>query len=114
MGDISNYIPNELFKIVQQVCAEDNSKAYLVGGAVRDAFLDIRCTDFDIEIYNIPLDNLLRKLSIYGKIHAVGKSFGVIKLISPTGMNYDFSLPRIDSKRSQGHKGFEIKCDPSL
>ena len=114
MGDISNYIPNELFKIVQQVCAEDNSRAYLVGGAVRDAFLDIRCTDFDIEIYNIPIDELLKRLANYGKIHAVGKSFGVIKLISPTGMNYDFSLPRIDSKRSQGHKGFEIKCDPSL
>ena len=114
MGDISNCIPNELFKIAQRICTVNNSRAYLVGGAVRDAFLGIGCTDFDIEVYNIPLDKLLRKLTNYGKIYTVGKSFGVIKLISPAGINYDFSLPRIDSKKSQGHKGFEIKCDPSL
>ena len=85
--------------------------AIIVGGSVRDHFLNKDSKDLDIEVYGLetfdPLTNILSK---YGKVDMVGKSFGVIKLTTVEN-DYDFSFPRTESKVNGGHKGFEIISD---
>ena len=46
-------------------------------------------------------------MSQYGNVSEVGKSFGVIKL-SADGEDYDFSLPRTESKSGEKHQDFSI------
>ncbi|HBF03146.1 MAG TPA: hypothetical protein DDW77_08280, partial [Verrucomicrobiales bacterium] len=55
------------------------AKAYLVGGCVRDALLGHPVHDYDIEVYGMPMEKLLKHLQSRGRTDAVGKSFGVIK-----------------------------------
>jgi tRNA nucleotidyltransferase (CCA-adding enzyme) len=86
----------------------------IVGGYIRDALLNIDSKDIDIELYGISsLDKLELYLEEFGKVNSVGKSFGVTKL-QFKGFDLDFSLPRLDSKSTEGHKGFEIKIDTTL
>lgn len=44
----------------------------------------------------------------------IGKAFGVIKFRDKEGNDYDFSLPRRDSKTGEGHTGFDIQVDPNM
>lgn len=46
-------------------------------------------------------------------MNVVGKSFGVCKLLA-FGLDLDFSFPRIDSKVSSGHKGFDVRVSPNI
>lgn len=85
----------------------------MVGGSVRDEILGIPCKDIDIEVYGLNYEKLVEILSRYGKVSVVGQSFGVIKLQTSEG-DYDFSLPRKDSKIGEGHKGFNVKVDSDL
>lgn len=83
-------------------------KAILVGGFVRDHFTGNQTLDLDIELYGIDsIDTLEHILIPFGKVNAVGKSFGVVKL-SYGGYEIDFSPPRIESKQGSGHKGFDV------
>src|SRR5690606_19773099 len=51
----------------------------------------------------------------FGPTDVVGRSFGVIKIRSgATGNEYDFSLPRRESKTGAGHRGFAVRPDPML
>jgi len=105
--------PKQLDKIFYKLNI-NNAKAILVGGFVRDALLDIKSKDIDIEVYGISsfqhLENILQE---FGDVNSVGKSFGICKL---KFQNYDldFSLPRVDSKISSGHSGFDVKVNPNL
>ncbi|MCD6433483.1 MAG: CCA tRNA nucleotidyltransferase, partial [Sulfurimonas sp.] len=56
------------------------------------------------------LEDILKE---FGKVNSVGKSFGVCKL-SLDDLDLDFSLPRIDSKISVGHRGFNIKIESDI
>ncbi|MFA5216708.1 CCA tRNA nucleotidyltransferase [Sulfuricurvum sp.] len=81
----------------------------IVGGYVRDALIAHPTHDMDIELYGLTsLEELEVILKPFGKLNAVGKSFGVLKL-SYQGLTIDFSPPRIESKHGAGHKGFEIE-----
>lgn len=81
-------------------------RAYLVGGALRDALLGLELKDFDIEVYDIKpalFEKLMQELGALG----VGKSFFVYKY-----KNYDLALARTENKISYGHKGFKVlPCD---
>lgn len=91
------------------------SRAFLVGGCVRDALLLGRpSTDFDVEVYGTDYDTLAHALAPFGATDVVGRSFGVIVLRLPDGSTVDFSLPRRDSHTGRGHRGFHITPDPSL
>lgn len=105
-------LPAELTRLLREVPAL--SRAYLVGGCVRDALLGIAHKDFDIEVYGVDYETLARGLSPHGRVDLVGKSFGVIKFSSHSGGQWDFSLPRRDSKTAAGHKGFEIEFAPDI
>jgi tRNA nucleotidyltransferase (CCA-adding enzyme) len=85
--------------------------ARLVGGCVRDAVLDLPSADLDIEVYGIEADALVELLSSHFRLDLVGESFGVIRL---RNLPIDVSLPRRESKRGRGHRGFKIDSDPQM
>jgi len=106
-------ISSELIKIAK-IIARSKGRGILVGGAVRDHFLDRRISkDLDLEIFGLSMQKLVSVLQEFGNIHTAGKSFGVLKLKTPTA-EYDFSLPRREKKTGKGHRGFKITTDPSM
>jgi tRNA nucleotidyltransferase (CCA-adding enzyme) len=86
----------------------------LVGGGVRDWLLGIPSKDFDIEVAGVDFEGLRRALGPFGATDVVGRSFGVIKVRGADGSDYDFSLPRRESKTGAGHRGFAVEPDPGL
>jgi tRNA nucleotidyltransferase/poly(A) polymerase len=91
-------------------------KIYSVGGAVRDEFLGKESKDLDILITGIPLDKLEMILDKYGKVDAVGKSFGILKFV-PDGSkeDIDVAIPRTEFASGEGgHKGFDVTSDHNL
>jgi tRNA nucleotidyltransferase (CCA-adding enzyme) len=87
----------------------------LVGGGVRDWLLELEPKDFDIEVAGVDFETLRRALSPFGVTDVVGRNFGVLKVRGATsGVEYDFSLPRRESKTGAGHRGFTVAPDPDL
>jgi tRNA nucleotidyltransferase (CCA-adding enzyme) len=87
----------------------------LVGGGVRDWLLGHASKDLDIEVSGVSFAELQASLAPFGVTDIVGKSFGVLKVRSrQSGREYDFSLPRRESKTGQGHRGFVVVPDPTL
>jgi tRNA nucleotidyltransferase (CCA-adding enzyme) len=90
-------------------------RAFLVGGCVRDALLGLPPgKDFDVEVFGVDYDSLLKALSKWGRTDLVGRSFGVVKLATGSGQSYDFTVPRRDSKVAPGHKGFAVEFDSAI
>lgn len=89
-------------------------RPHLVGGAVRDLLRGEPLKDVDIEVYGLPIDRLLELLREYGRVDAVGRSFGVLKLRLPDGQQFDVALPRRESKIGAGHRGFLAAPDPTM
>lgn len=85
----------------------------LVGGCVRDWRLGLEPKDFDVEVYGLDYEALGRALASFGPSDLVGRSFGVLK-VRIDGTEYDFSLPRRESKTGAGHRGFAVAPDPGL
>lgn len=104
-------------KILQEISDKLNTlnaKAIIVGGSVRDHFLNVPIKDYDIEVYGLStIDALELLLKEYGKVKLVGKSFGVLKFVHK-GQEYDFAFPRREKKVGVGHKGFEVVSDGFL
>jgi tRNA nucleotidyltransferase (CCA-adding enzyme) len=90
---------------------EAGGRARLVGGCVRDALLGLAATDLDVEVYGIEPARLIELLSSHFPVDLVGESFGVVRL---RDFPIDVSLPRRESKRGRGHRGFEIESDPQM
>jgi tRNA nucleotidyltransferase (CCA-adding enzyme) len=105
-------LPGDLRAVLNETV--ELSRAYLVGGCVRDWLLGLPNTDYDVEIFGVGYEELARALARWGKVDLVGRSFGVVKLSTAAGHTYDFSIPRRDSKTAPGHKGFEVTFDPGL
>ncbi|MGB5918262.1 CCA tRNA nucleotidyltransferase [Arcobacter sp.] len=100
-------LPNTLTGILK-LLQEKGAKPILVGGCVRDHFLNLQIKDYDIEVFHIEnFETLTKYLEQFGKVKLVGKSYGVLKL-SVDNDEYDFALPRVEKKISKGHKGFEV------
>jgi tRNA nucleotidyltransferase (CCA-adding enzyme) len=85
----------------------------LVGGGVRDRLLGLEAKDFDLEVAGVDFETLRRALAPFGATDIVGRSFGVIKLRTARH-EYDFSLPRRESKTGAGHRGFAVAPEPGL
>lgn len=105
-------VPAELARLLAEV--PELSRAFLVGGCVRDALLGLAVKDFDVEVLGISYEALAKALSRRGRVDFVGRSFGVVKLSTGSGLAYDFSIPRRDRKVGLGHKGFEVEFDASI
>ena len=86
------------------------SNVYVVGGSVRDAFLNKAIKDIDLVVEGQTLQHIKDLLIYFGNVDIVGESFSVIKF-KPWGYKgepYDIAIPRMDRKIGEGHKGFEI------
>ena len=106
-------IPKIIIEISDELQKRD-AKAIVVGGSVRDHFLELPIKDYDVEVYGLKkLEELEEILSQYGSVNLVGKSFGVLKFVYE-GEEYDFSFPRTEKKVASGHQGFDVTCDGSM
>lgn len=107
-------LPGTLLRILSEVPALRH--AFLVGGCVRDWILEgpRPRIDYDVEVFGVGYDDLSRALAPWGRVDLVGRSFGVLKLTVEPGVVFDFSVPRRDSKVAPGHRGFEVRIDPSI
>lgn len=104
----------KIIKIISKKLSEKNAKAIVVGGSVRDHFLELPIKDYDIEVYGMEtIEELENLLAEYGSVNLVGKSFGVLKFVYE-GEAYDFSFPRTEQKVAKGHGGFDVHCDGNL
>ena len=111
-GALKSTIPPDLVRILDKT--PELGQAYFVGGCVRDALLGLPCKDFDVEVFGLDDERLVRALTRWGRTDLVGRSFGVVKLTTQRGATFDFAIPRRDSKVAPGHKGFETTFDTMI
>lgn len=89
---------------------------YAVGGFVRDLVMGTPSEEVDILIARHSLDDIIQKISPYGRVDLVGKSFGIIKF-TIEGKTYDIALPRKDIAKAQPtrrHQDILVDFDPGL
>jgi len=104
---------NFLEKVLNKIISH-NATPILVGGCVRDYFLNLEVKDYDIEVHGLDsLERLEIILEEFGSVNLVGKSFGIVKLTT-SDMEYDFSFPRIENKVREGHTGFDVIIDGKM
>ncbi len=110
----SNFsLPKEL-EVILLALKNIGAMPILVGGCVRDHFLNIPIKDYDIEVFNIEsFEKLALMLESFGRVELVGKFFGVLKLFTAAN-EYDFALPRQEKKVAKGHQGFDVTTNSSL
>lgn len=88
-------------------------RPHLAGGCVRDWLLGLEPKDFDVEVFGLDFERMQRALAPFGPTDVVGRSFGVLK-VRLGGVEYDFALPRRESKTGSGHRGFAVEPEPQL
>lgn len=81
-------------------------KTYLVGGAVRDALLNLSVTDRDYVVVGTTAEEMLKQGFL-----AVGKSFPVF--LHPQTKE-EYALARTEIKTGQGYHGFDCFFDKSV
>jgi tRNA nucleotidyltransferase (CCA-adding enzyme) len=92
---------------------------YSVGGRVRDEVLaDLgrpqkSSPDVDYLITNVPLNEILEKLSQHGSAQLVGASFGVVKF-TRDGLTVDVALPRRERSTGTHHRDFVVESSPDI
>lgn len=89
-------------------------EVYLVGGNVRDLFLNIPHKDFDLLVRKIDYASLSDLLKPFGQVNQVGRSFGVTKFRPDDSTEYDFTLPRVEKSTGTGHRDFHVDFDPEI
>lgn len=105
-------LPPPLIAALQTLRAA-GGRPRLVGGCVRDWLLGLEAKDFDVEVFGLDYEAMGRALAPFGVTDLVGRSFGVLK-VRIEGIEYDFSLPRRESKTGAGHRGFAVAPEPNL
>lgn len=101
--------PLDLARAIARSAREAGGRALVVGGWVRDRIMKRPAKDIDVEVFGVAPDRLQSILAGYGPVESVGESFQVYKL-----GGVDVSLPRRESKSGRGHRGFEVRGDPSM
>ena len=92
-------------------------RAFVVGGWVRDALADKPTLEVDLEVFGLAAERLRERLAAHGAVDTVGEAFTVYKLrlaAAPELAAVDVTLPRRESKRGRGHRGFAVVGDPDL
>jgi tRNA nucleotidyltransferase (CCA-adding enzyme) len=101
---------------IAQAVRGAGGRALIVGGWVRDELRGKSSKDIDLEVFGIAQDRLADLLRGLGRVEAVGQSFPVYKVVRPDAGSdaLDVALPRRESKKGRGHKGFEVIGDPFM
>ncbi|MBO7654551.1 MAG: CCA tRNA nucleotidyltransferase, partial [Kiritimatiellae bacterium] len=91
---------------------QNGGRAFMVGGSVRDLLAGSKhVKDVDVEVFGIPPERLQRIVGERFAFDPCGVSFGVLKLHH---LDVDVAIPRRETKRGTGHKGFLIDSDSGL
>ncbi len=86
-----------------------NLDVFVVGGFVRDHFLDKKSKDIDLLVTGISVEDLSEYLILNGhQVDLVGQSFGVLKL---KGFDIDIAVPRREKKIGSSHTSFAIDIE---
>ena len=104
----------DLARDIATAVREAGGRALIVGGWVRDRLRGRPSKDIDLEVFGVPQDRLAALLAPFGRVEAVGQSFPVYKVVRPGTDAIDVALPRRESKKGRGHKGFEVQGDPFM
>ena len=99
----------QLASRIAEQARQAGGRALFVGGWVRDRLLGRESEDIDLEIYGIEADRLRALLQEIAPVNTVGGSFTVYTVGA-----VDVALPRTESKRGRGHRGFVVTGDPHL
>lgn len=118
-GFFTEFKTNPDFKFVEKLLKKyNNAEIYLVGGLVRDIFLERKSYDYDFVVRNVKADELEKFLSKHGSVNLVGKSFGIFKFKpkkSKLEHEIDIALPRTEhSFNTGGHRDVDVQSDPEL
>ena len=81
-------------------------KIYAVGGAIRDALMDLPVHDIDYVVVGSNVEEMIAK-----GFRPVGKDFPVF--LHPD-TQAEYALARTERKTGQGYKGFHFYADPSV
>lgn len=107
-------VPPEVRAIARALSGRGGVRVNLVGGAVIDLLQGREVKDWDLEVFGLSWEELLTRAKRLGRASEVGKSFGIVKLTTPSGLDLDLSIPRKDSKVGEGHTGFDVSFDPRM
>ena len=114
--------PTPPLRALTDVIVAAGGRPVAVGGAIRDAALGLPAKDIDVEVFGLGLAPLEDAFVAAGfSVHAVGRSFGVLKVQVSVDLDgethtdvIDVALPRTESKVGEGHRGFVVESDPNL
>ncbi len=104
------FLNDKTGRIVRLLIEGGASDCLFVGGCVRDHLLGLDSKDYDIEVYGLGYDRIIRLLRPHFRVGLVGRSFATVKIDN----EIDINIPRRESKSGRGHKGFRIEPDPSM
>jgi tRNA nucleotidyltransferase (CCA-adding enzyme) len=99
-----------------EALAAQGGRVFLVGGAIRDALLERKVKDYDLEVFGLPGPAVFDALARVARVEPAGDAFPVFKVASLPGVSgeIDVSLPRRDSKKGPGHRGIHAEADPFM
>lgn len=108
------HIPENIEKVIDVISKIGNP--LIVGGAVRDSFVNAENKDIDIEVYGTTIDNLMQHLKKQGyTVDEVGKQFGVLKISKKNSVrDLDVAVPRKENRTGAGHRSFEVDLSPEM
>ena len=98
-------LPSDLMDIYDRVRGS-GKELYVVGGAVRDALLGQTPKDYDLATDATP-DQVIKILQSHGqlKLDLTGKSFGVVRVKTPDGNEYEIATFREDIGKGRRPEG---------
>jgi tRNA nucleotidyltransferase (CCA-adding enzyme) len=106
----SNKIEKKASRVIALLLEAGAHDCLMIGGYVRDRLLGIASKDIDIEVYGLGYQKMVKVLRPHFHVGLVGRSFGTLKVDN----QIDLSIPRRESKRGEGHRGFDIHPDPTM
>lgn len=104
-------IPEIIFALIEAVQAA-GGRALLVGGCVRDRYMNRIPKDWDVEVSGLTAPVLEAVLARFGTVDLIGQQFGTYKIHQYPDL--DIALPRRDSSTGAGHRDFASTCLPDL
>lgn len=100
---MSLFLKNKIFKIISQIAKEHSVRAFVIGGYVRDCFLQRECTDIDIVIEGSGIEIANAVAQKVGTNVSVFKNFGTA-MLRYQGLEIEFVGARKESYRRESRK----------
>lgn len=98
-----DFLQNKIFEIVSQAAREQGVRAFVIGGFVRDCFLERPCKDIDIVVEGSGIAVAERVAEKVKSKLAVFKNFGTA-MLKYKGLEIEFVGARKESYRSDSRK----------